>query len=66
LLAQLAERKFDLTSPERRANILQFYSDPSAAIERKKDLVRWQSVLMSLGQLKALAPVPTMAGSSAQ
>ena len=37
LLAQLSERKFDLTSPELRANILQFYSDPSAAIETKKD-----------------------------
>jgi hypothetical protein len=66
LLAQLSERKFDLTSPELRANILQFYSDPSAAIETKKDSVRWQSVLMSLGQLKALAPAATMAGSSAQ
>src|SRR6201984_2520113 len=61
LLAQLSERKFDLTSPELRANILQFYSDPSVAIETKKDSVRWQSVLMSLGQLKALAPVPTIA-----
>ncbi len=66
LLAQLSERKFDLTSPELRANILQFYSDPSAAIETKKDSVRWQSVLMSLGQLKALAPGATMAGSSPQ
>lgn len=66
LLAQLSERKFDLTSPELRANILQFYSDPSAAIETKKDSVRWQSLLMSLGQLKALAPAATMAGSSPQ
>src|SRR5713226_7695801 len=40
LLAQLSERKFDLTSLELRANILQFYSDPSAAIETKKDPVR--------------------------
>jgi len=66
LLAQLSDRKFDLTSPELRDNILQFYSDPSAAIDTKRDAVRWQSVLMSLGQLKALAPVATMAGSSAQ
>jgi hypothetical protein len=66
LLTQLSERKFDLTSPELRANILQFYSDPAAAIETKKDSVRWHSVLMSLGQLKALAPAATMAGSSAQ
>ena len=66
LLAQLAERKFDLTSPELRDNILQFYSDPSAAIDTKKDAVRWQSVLMSLEQLKAVAPAPTLAGGSSR
>src|ERR1700757_5229098 len=37
LLAQLSDRKFDLTSPELRDNILQFYSDPSAAIETKRE-----------------------------
>jgi hypothetical protein len=66
LLTQLAERKFDLTSPELRDNILQFYSDPSAAIDTKKDAVRWQSVLMSLEQLKAVAPTPTLAGGSSR
>ena len=64
LLAQLSGRKFDLTSPELRANILEFYSDPSAAIETKKDPVRWQSVLMSLDQLRSA--VPTVAGGSAR
>ena len=63
LLAQLSERKFDLTSPELRDNILQFYSDPSAAIETKRDPVRWQSVLTSLDQLKSVAAV---AGSPGQ
>ena len=56
LLAQLSDRKFDKTSPELRANILEFYSDLSAAIETKKDNVRWQSVLKSLDQLKAATP----------
>ena len=65
LLAQLSERKFDLTSRELRANILQFYSDPSAAIETKRDPGRWQSVLMSLDQLRSVAPVATVAGSPA-
>jgi hypothetical protein len=64
LLAQLSDRKFDLTSPELRANILEFYSDPSAAIETKKDPVRWHSVLMSLDQLKSAAPA--VAGGSAR
>jgi zinc dependent phospholipase C len=66
LLAQLSERKFDLTSPELRANILQFYSDSAAAIETKRDPVRWQSVLMSLDQLKSVVPVGTAAGSPPQ
>ena len=66
LLSRLSERKFDLTSLELRDNILQFYSDLSAAIETKRDPVRWQSVLMSLDQLKSVAPVPTEAGSPAQ
>jgi len=66
LLAQVSERKFDGTSPELRANILQFYSDLSVPIETKKDQVRWQGVLTELDQLKAVAPAPTLAGSPAQ
>jgi hypothetical protein len=66
LLAQLAKRKFDRTSLELRGNILQFYSDPSAAIETKKDPAGWQSVLISLDQLKSFTPAPMVAGSSVQ
>ncbi len=66
LLAQLSERKFNLTSPELRDNILQFYSDPTAAIETKKDQVRWKNVLTSLDQLKSVSPAPTVATGSAQ
>ena len=66
LLARLSERKFGLTSPELRDNILQFYSDLSVPIETKRDQVRWQSVLTSLDQLKSVAPAPTVAGSPAQ
>jgi hypothetical protein len=66
LLAQLSERKFELTSPELRDNILQFYSDLSIPIETKKDQVHWQSVLTSLDQLKSVVPVPTVAGSTTQ
>jgi hypothetical protein len=66
LLARVSERKFDLTTPDLRDNILNFYSDLSAPIETKKDQVRWQSVLTSLDQLKSVAPVPAVAGSPAQ
>ena len=66
LLGQLSERKFDLISPNLRANILEFYSDSSAAIETKKDPARWQNVLLSLDQLRSVTPVATAAGSPAQ
>ena len=65
LLAQLSDRKFDLIPPELRDNILQFYSDPSAAIETKKDAVRWQNVLTSLDQLRSAAPVASVAATPA-
>jgi hypothetical protein len=66
LLAQLSERKFDLTSPELRADILQFYSDLSAPIETKRDPAHWQSVLTSLDQLRLVIPAPVVAASPAR
>jgi len=66
LLARLSERKFDLTTPELRANILGFYSDLSVAIETKKDQVRWRRVLLSLDQLRSVTPIPIVADGSAQ
>ena len=65
LLAQLSDRKFDLTSPDLRENILQFYSDLSLPNETKKDAARWQSVLTALDQLKTAGPVQTLAGRPA-
>ena len=66
LLARLADRKFDLTSPELRSNMIEFYSDLSVPIETKRDQVRWQGVLTELDQLKAVTPLPTLAGSPEQ
>src|SRR2546427_4529940 len=54
LLSRLSQRKFDLTTADLRDDILHFYSDLSAAIETKKDKVRWQSILTSLDQLKSM------------
>jgi hypothetical protein len=65
LLGQLAERKFDLTSPDLRANILSFYSDLSLPLETKKDTTKWQSVLSSLDQLKLVSPTPILATTPA-
>ena len=64
LLAQLSEKKFHLTSPELRANILQFYSDPAATIETKKDPARWHSVQTSLDLLESAELMSTRLGGS--
>jgi hypothetical protein len=66
LLGQLAERKFDLTSPDLRDNILNFYADLSLPLETKKDSARWQSVLSSLDQLKLVIPMPILAAGPAK
>jgi len=63
LLGQLTERKFDLTTPGLRDNILHFYSDLSLPLETKKDSARWQSVLTSLDQLRLVSPTPIIAAS---
>src|SRR6185312_13332178 len=63
LLSQLSDRKFDRTSPELRADILQFYSDLSLPIETKTNQRRWQEVLTQLDQLK-IAPVPVVASDA--
>jgi hypothetical protein len=65
LLGQLSSRKFDRTTLDLRANILDFYSDLSASIETKKDQDDWKKVLTELDQLKSTTPVPAVASSPA-
>jgi hypothetical protein len=60
LLGQLSERKFDLTTPALRDNVLRFYADLSAPIETKKDKGRWEKVLTGLEQLKSANPLPIL------
>jgi len=66
LLRQLSSRKFEGTTPELRANILDFYSDLSASFDTKKDQNDWNNVLAELDQLKSMTPVPTVEGSLAK
>ena len=66
LLAQLSNRKFNLTSPELRANILDFYSDLSAPIDTKSDAIRWRELIAALDQLRLINPVPLVAKGIAQ
>ncbi len=66
LLDQLADRKFDLTSPDLRDNILNFYSDLTLPLETKKNPAQWRSVLSSLDKLKLVIPTPILAASPAK
>ena len=62
LLAELNATEFNLTSPQLRDNILEFYSDLSLPIATKKNAARWQAVLSDLDRLKTAAmPLPTAA-----
>jgi hypothetical protein len=53
LIRKLDERKFDLLTPELRADVLQFYADPKAQIATKKDAEQWQKTLDSLRAMEA-------------
>lgn len=58
LLADLSAGKFNLTSPQLRDNILDFYSDLSQPIETKRNASRWQGVVTDLDQLKSASLPP--------
>src|SRR5437016_2790072 len=61
LLGRLSDRKFDRTTPELKANIVEFYSDLSASFETKKDAGQWQNVLKSLAELQSATSVTSTA-----
>jgi len=57
LLQQLSEKKFEGTSIELRANILDFYSDPSPSSDVKTNQGDWKNVHAEVDQLKAMTPI---------
>ncbi len=66
LLMQLAKQKFVGTSPELRANILDFYSDLSLFDKTKHEHDDWNDLLAALKQLKALTPGTSAAESKTE
>jgi CRISPR/Cas system CSM-associated protein Csm2 small subunit len=66
LLSELSAKQFNLTSPQQRGNILDYYSDLSLPIETKKDASRWQEVLADLDQLKSAPLLPLAAVNPAR
>jgi hypothetical protein len=58
--------KFAGISPELRARLLEFYSDPNAPYATKKDVNAWARVQAEIEQLKSapLTAVPTVSATS--
>ena len=65
LLDELAERKFASASPELRAELLHFYSEPDAPYTTKKDHKAWATVQSELSRLKNASLTPPTTGFSA-
>jgi hypothetical protein len=60
-LEQLSDRKFEGITPQLGANIVAFYSDPTAAIDTKKSRADRQKLEADLDQLKTLSLTPVRA-----
>jgi hypothetical protein len=66
LLDQLTTHNFDQITPELRANILAFYSDPNAPIATKKKPADWAKTLDELNKLRALPDSPPQKTSTSE
>src|SRR5262249_7185103 len=56
LMEKLAKRNFAGVTPELRADILQFYSDPNAPYATKRKPKEWAKLQTALQQLRAASP----------
>jgi Zinc dependent phospholipase C len=61
LLEQLAKQNFAGATPELRAELLQYYSDPNAPNATKRKPKEWSKVQTALQQLKTATPAPETA-----
>jgi len=65
LLDKIAQHKYDLVTPELRANILDFYRDLNAPFATKRHLDRWKNTVKELDELKALNVTKTTVSPAA-
>ena len=65
LLGKLTGQKFEGMTPQLRANIVSFYSEPSAGIDTKKSEAERQKLEADLDQLKSLS-LTVVSGASVQ
>jgi hypothetical protein len=65
LLETLAKDNFACASPEMRAELLDFYSDPNAPNSVKRKPKEWAKVQVALQQLKSVPPPQVTAETAA-
>jgi hypothetical protein len=65
LLEALAKQNFTNMTPEMRAELLDFYSDPNASNATKRKPKEWAKVQTALQQLKNAPPPPVTAETTA-
>ena len=58
LLSQIADKKFEATTPPLQQNILAFYSNAASPNDTKKDPGKWQKVQANLDALRTFTPNP--------
>jgi Zinc dependent phospholipase C len=63
LIEELAARNFAGLTPDLRAELLQFYSDPNAPIATKRKPKDWNKVQVALQQLKNAPQIPVSAAT---
>jgi hypothetical protein len=61
LIEELAKRNFAGLTPDLRAELLQFYSDPNAPYATKRKPKDWNKVQVALEQLKNAPQIPVSA-----
>jgi hypothetical protein len=61
LLGKLAEQSFADITPDLRAELLDFFSDPKAPYATKRNPKEWTKVEAELQQLKSTTPQPVSA-----
>lgn len=59
LVGMLSQNQFQSVSPELRAAILAYYSDPNARIATRKHVGDWARLTQELKQLESAAPAPS-------
>jgi hypothetical protein len=66
LVRHLADRRFDLLSPDLRDNVLRFFANASAPLHTKRNRDKWKKTEVALSALKSATPAAPAAVAADQ